>query len=106
MERGAIIATITLVLVLVIWTISLLLALRKSESREPNYRVFFITGLILVAIGIIWIGASFFLDITIAGGAFLGLGVIYLIICLANRDKWRKKKEPESEAGQGTLKGF
>ena len=71
MERGAIIATITLVLVLVIWTISLLLALRKSESREPNYRVFFITGLILVAIGIML--ANFFVVITTLDNFFARL---------------------------------
>ena len=91
METSEIIATIILVIMLVIGAISAVLALKKSKSGEPNYRVFYITGLILLPIGIIWIGASFFLDTSIgAGGAFLGVGVTYLIIGLAYRDKWRK----------------
>ena len=91
MEISETIATIILVLMLVIGAISAVLALKKSKSGEPNYRVFYITGLILLPIGIIWMGASLFLDISIgAGGAFLGVGVTYLIIGLAYRDKWRK----------------
>jgi len=94
MEIIEIIATIILVLMLVIGAISAVLALKKSKddkSGEPNYRVFYITGLILLPIGIIWIVASLFLDISIgAGAAFLGVGVTYLIIGLAYRDKWRK----------------
>ena len=64
MEITETIATITLVLMLVIGAISAVLALKKSKSGEPNYRVFYITGLILLPIGIIWIGASFFLNWT------------------------------------------
>ena len=91
MEITETIATITLVLMLIIGAISAVLALKKSKSGEPNYRVFYITGLILLPIGIIWIGATFFWDISIgAGGAFLGVGVTYLILGLAYRDKWRK----------------
>ena len=91
MEITEIIATIILVLMLVIGAISAVLALKRDKSGEPNYRVFYITGLILLTIGIIWMGASFFLDISIgAGAAFLGVGVNYLIIGLAYRDQWRK----------------
>ncbi|MFC1981746.1 hypothetical protein ACFLVN_05865 [Chloroflexota bacterium] len=91
MEIFETIATITLVLMLIIGAISAVLALKKNKSGELNYRVFYITGLILLPIGIIWIGASLFLDISIgAGVAFLGVGVTYLIIGLAYRDKWRK----------------
>ena len=76
---------------LVIGVISAVLALKKSESGEPNYRVFFLGGLILLPLGIIWIGASLFLDISMgAGAAFIGVGVIYLTIGLAYRDKWTK----------------
>jgi hypothetical protein len=88
------IATITLVLMLAIGAIWAFAVLKKSkgdESSEPNYRVFYVGGLILLSIGIIWIGSSFFSDISIgAGGAFLGVGITYLMIGLAYRDKWRK----------------
>ncbi|MFC1934546.1 hypothetical protein ACFLXX_05340 [Chloroflexota bacterium] len=91
MEIAEIIATIILVLMLVIGAISAVLALKKSKSGEPNYRVFYITGLILLPIGIIWIVASFFLNISIGAGVpFLGVGVTYMIMGLAYRDKWRK----------------
>ena len=91
MEITEIIATIVLVLMLVIGAISAVLALKKSKSGEPNYRVFYITGLILLPIGIVWIGASLFLDISfVVGIPFLGVAATYLIIGLAYRDKWRK----------------
>jgi hypothetical protein len=91
MEITETIATITLVLMLIIGAISAVFAVKKSKSGEPNYRVFYITGLILLPIGIIYIGASFLLDISFgAGGAFLGVGITYLILGLAYRDKWRK----------------
>ena len=91
MEIAEIIATIILVLMLVIGAISAVLALKRDKSGKPSYRVFYITGLILLPIGIIWMGASFFFDISIgAGAAFLGVGVTYLIIGLAYRDQWRK----------------
>ena len=88
------IAMMILGVMLVIGAILAVLALIKSKedkSGEPNYRVFYKTGLILLPIGTIWIGASFILDISfVVGIPFLGVAVTYLIIGLANRDKWRK----------------
>ncbi|MFC1987664.1 hypothetical protein ACFLVH_03890 [Chloroflexota bacterium] len=91
METFETIAIIILVVMIIIGAISALLALKRNKSGEPNYRVFYITGLILLPIGIIWIVASFFLNISIGAGVpFLGVGVTYMIMGLAYRDKWRK----------------
>ena len=94
MEIIEIIAIIILAVMVVIGVISAFLALKRrkeDKSAEPNYRVFYITGLILLPIGIIWIGVSFFLDISfVVGIPFLGVAVTYLTIGLAYRDKWRK----------------
>ena len=60
MELTVTIAIITLVVMLIIGAISAVFALKKNKSGEPNYRVFYITGLILLPIGIIWLVAPFF----------------------------------------------
>jgi amino acid transporter len=94
MEIIEIITTIILAVMVVIGVISAFLALKRrkeDKSAEPNYRVFYITGLILLPIGIIWIGVSFFWDISfVVGIPFLGVAATYIIIGLAYRDKWKK----------------
>jgi len=62
-----------------------------SEGKKPrtiDYRAYFIMGICFLPLGII-------LTIIITVG-FLGLtalGIIYMIIGLANRDKWGKQVE-------------
>lgn len=55
---------------------------------EPNYQVFFILGIFFLPMGIV-------LMITIDNPAFIGItgmGLIYMVIGLANRDKWKKNE--------------
>ena len=55
---------------------------------EPNYEVFFILGIFFLPMGIV-------LMITIDNPAFIGItgmGLIYMVIGLANRDKWKKNE--------------
>ncbi len=55
---------------------------------EPNYEVFFIFGIFFLPMGIV-------LMITIDNPAFIGItgmGLIYMVIGLANRDKWKKNE--------------
>lgn len=61
---------------------------KKGEMREPNYQAFFTMGISFLALGIILsaaVGPAFI--------GFFGLGIIYMVIGLANRDKWEKKRE-------------
>ena len=79
---GIIILTISIILTAVIWK-------RKKEGKyeEPDYRTFFILGICFLPMGIP-------LFITTQNPGLLGLsaiGIIYLVIGLKNKDKWKKK---------------
>lgn len=66
---------------------------RKKEgvSVYNSYRTLFIMGLTFTPVGIIWIIVSFTSDASfVIGIPFLVIGVTYLSIGLANRDKWKK----------------
>ena len=71
-----------IVLTLVFWE-------KKEESGidETNYQVFFILEICLFPVGLV-----FLINGNIAFIGLVGMGLIYLIIGLANRDKWEKKK--------------
>ena len=62
---------------------------KKEESGidETNYQVFFILGICLFPVGLV-----FLINGNIAFIGLVGMGLIYPIIGLANRDKWEKKK--------------
>ena len=54
----------------------------RGESREPNYRVFFVMG-----------GAFLPLGIATDNPGFWGMGLVFLILGLLNRDKWKDEKK-------------
>ena len=60
----------------------------KKHEGEINYRVFFILGICLMGLGIV-----FMITVSPAFLGFLGAGVVFMIIGLANRDKWAKSKK-------------
>ncbi|MFX0207767.1 MAG: hypothetical protein ACFFDT_17390, partial [Candidatus Hodarchaeota archaeon] len=60
---------------------------KEGKSKETDYRAFFIMGISFLPLGIV-------MTITIGNPGMLGLtalGIIYMIMGLANRDKWKKK---------------
>ncbi|MFC2034090.1 hypothetical protein ACFLTT_01615 [Chloroflexota bacterium] len=95
MELAKTITTIALVIISIIGAIFSVLALKKikeDKSGESKDRVYFKNGLILLAIGLIWIGSALVWDISFApGGAFTGVGVTYLIFALAYRKNGESK---------------
>ena len=63
---------------------------KKKEGKmgEPNYQVIFNVGMVWIPVGVV-----FMIAINPAIGiAFMAMGIMYLAISLANRDKWEKKK--------------
>ena len=71
--------------------LTILVLKKKKEGKigEPNYQVFF-------SIGFVWIPCGVVLMITInpaLGVVFMILGLLYIAIGLANRDKWKNKEE-------------
>ncbi|MFC2019028.1 hypothetical protein ACFLU4_03625 [Chloroflexota bacterium] len=66
---------------------------REGKPTEPNYRAFFLMGIIWVPLGIVSMVVYFIFQIPFfIGIPFLALGLIYLIIGLTNRDKWKQKR--------------
>jgi len=76
----------TLVIIVLILTLVVFKKKKEGKMREPNYQVFFILGIAWIPIGIV-----FMVTINLVIGiAFMGMGVSYMVIGLANRDKWKK----------------
>lgn len=64
---------------------------REEKTGETDYRAFFIMGVAFMPTGFAMIMVYFFTEIPFEIGLPLfALGLIYLIIGLANRDKWNK----------------
>ena len=86
----AVIALIILAIAVVTGIIAALTVRKKKKGGKPQvaYRTFFILGTIWVPFSIILMIASFILQIPFyIGFPILALGLIYLIIGLANREK-------------------
>ena len=55
----------------------------KQAKQNPNYQAFFVLGLSLLAVGI-----------ATANPGLLGAGVVFFLICLANRNKNDRDPSP------------
>lgn len=75
---------IILVLIIVLGIVAIALA-KKGKQRPPDYYAFFWMGLIWTIFGL-------FFYMQDKSFAFLGMGVVFLAIGLANRDKWEKNR--------------
>ena len=86
-----ILLTILLGLIAAIVGVFVLFVMQKKKKegtyKEPDYRAFFVMGICFIPMGII-----FTTSISPAFISFLVLGLLYMIIGLANRDKWVKKE--------------
>jgi len=74
-----ILVSVSILLTLVVW--------KKNENgkfEEPDYQVFFIMGICLLSMGII-----FMITVSPAFIGFTGMGICYIAIGFANRDKWK-----------------
>ncbi len=67
------------VLIVVIGIIAVVIAAKKKEKHEPDYYTFFI-------LGICWLPLGVALD----NYAFTVMGAVFMIIGLANKNKWKK----------------
>ncbi len=81
-------ALIIAVLLVIVLLITFVMFKRRKEGKigEINYKIFFILGFVWIPIGSVYM-----ITINTAIGiAFMGLGVAYIAIGLANKDKWKK----------------
>ena len=79
---------IGIALLVLIATIFIAKKMKKEETyKETDYPAFFIMGISFLPMGIIFSAA-----INPAFIGFVGMGIIYMAIGLANRDKWKKEE--------------
>jgi hypothetical protein len=82
----AIVIAVGIIMALKVWKKE-----REGKSEEANYRAFFVAGIVVISASIVLIFISFILQILfLIVTPILALGLIYLIIGLVNRDKWKK----------------
>ncbi|MFC2008995.1 hypothetical protein ACFLUT_02975 [Chloroflexota bacterium] len=84
---------LAIVVILGIVTVFVVLKRRKEGTlEETNYRVFFVTGAAMTPIGLVFVVVSYFRDYSFFTSLpILTIGIVYLAIGLANRDKWKKQ---------------
>jgi flagellar basal body-associated protein FliL len=87
---GLIFIVIGIIAILVILGIllTMLFLIRKEDRKceEPDYQAFFIIGFSFLPLGIIFtiiVGPAFI--------GFTGIGICYMAIGLANKDKWERR---------------
>ena len=95
--NGSLSVTIMLLLIGIVVTLLMVLVLRKRKRErkagETDYRAFFIMGVAFLPTGLAMMIVYFFAEIPFEIGLPLfALGLIYLIVGLANRDKWNKNQ--------------
>lgn len=76
-------------------TLLLLVVLRKrkktGKTGETDYKAFFVMGLAFFPTGFAMMIVYFFTELPFEIGLpLVALGLIYLIVGLVNRDKWRE----------------
>jgi len=81
----------------IVVTLLLLVVLRKrkkaGKTGETDYKAFFIVGIAFLPTGIVMVIMYFLAEIPFEIGLpLVALGLIYLVMGLANRDKWKKTK--------------
>ncbi|MFC1870952.1 hypothetical protein ACFLYF_00910 [Chloroflexota bacterium] len=82
----AIVIAVGIIMALMVWKKK-----REGRSEKANYRAFFVLGIVVISVSIVLMFISFILQILfLIVTPILALGLIYLIIGLVNRDKWKK----------------
>ena len=88
-------SVMSLLLIVGILVTLLVVVLRKrkqtGKARATDYKAFFIMGLAFLPTGLAMMIVYFFTELPFEIGLPLfALGLIYLVVGLVNRDKWRK----------------
>ena len=60
----------------------------NKQKRNTNYSAFFIFGIVFIVVGLGLVSA-----VGPPGFAFLGVGLTFMMVGLANRDKWAESKK-------------
>ena len=93
--NGAVSAMSLVLVIGIVLVLLLVVVLRKrkqtGKAGEKDYKAFLIIGLVFLPTGFIMMIVYFFTELPFEIGVPLfALGLIYLVIGVVNRDKWRK----------------
>ncbi len=91
----AVIALVILAIAIMVGILAVWLSRRRGREGKPivNYRAFFVMGVALVPFSIVLMVVSFIFQIPFyIHLPLFALGLTYLIIGCANRDKWKKNR--------------
>ena len=81
---------LVVLIIVVLGIVAVLVALKRKKEGKPqktDYRAFFAVGICFLASG------TALMSTNPASMGLTGLGLVYMVIGLANRDKWPKKKK-------------
>lgn len=82
----AIVIAVGIIMALMVWKKK-----REGRSEEADYRAFFVVGIVVISASIVLMFVSFILQILfLIVTPILALGLIYLIIGLVIRNRWKK----------------
>jgi uncharacterized membrane protein YfcA len=88
-------AAIAVILIVVGILVAFVAWRRRKEGKlaEPNYRAFFVMGIVWVPVGMVFMFIFFLSDIPfVIGMPLFAMGLVYLTIGLANRDRWKTNR--------------
>lgn len=95
MDTGYVISAVVLAVILCLAILVTALLWKRNKggrSEQPNYRVFFIMGAIMVPMGLVEMALFWRWDIPfVIPLPLVGIGLLFLAISLANLGKWQRK---------------
>ncbi|MBU2633691.1 MAG: hypothetical protein KJ674_00440 [Nanoarchaeota archaeon] len=81
---------VVLVLIIILGLLAVFIIKQRKEKHKPDYYTFFIMGIIWLPFGVI-----------IGNTAFTIMGLIFAIIGLVHRGKWKKNHKTWKQLSQG-----
>lgn len=93
---GAIGVLIILIILALVFAIKLA---RQKKKHEPDYYLFFI-------LGIVWMGAGVPLMITTRNFGLFVMGIVFLVLGITNKDKWKKNHRSFNQMSKSERKWF
>ena len=75
-------------LILVLAILAMVVMIRKKKNSPPDYYSFFWMGIIWMAFG-----AVFMIGRNYEFNALFAMGLIFAIVGMANKDKWKKNRQ-------------